>query len=214
MPWGPDDWDAWTTRSPAASVRPPLEDEMLRDTLAKLPGRKTMTVADLGCGAGDLLPFLAEKFGRVIALDYAPRTLARARQACRGLGVEFRRRDLRDLTPLKNSLDVAVAVDSILGPRPADVDRVLVQIHASLVEGGLLIATFPAVPRVGAPVPVSLEGLDDPDEGSSRPLAFTEAELQYRLRRAEFRGLRIRRFPSRDGAPDGLVCLAVRRAAN
>jgi len=212
MPWGPEDWDAWTLYRRTESERPPLQDEILRDMLAKLPGRRRMTVADLGCGRGSLLPFLASHFRRVVAVDYAPATLAAARGTAAGLGVEFRRRDLRDLTPFRNRLHVAVAVDSIVGPRRADVDRVLEQVHQSLVEGGLLLATFPAAPRSGPPRPVALEGLGEDGDGEG-PLRFTEAELQYRLRRAGFRGLRIRRFPG-GPAPDGLLCLAVRRANN
>ena len=42
------------------------------------PGRKT--VIDLGCGTGPLIPRLLERFGRVIALDFAPAMLERARE--------------------------------------------------------------------------------------------------------------------------------------
>ncbi len=34
----------------------------LLDYLDALPGREEMTVADLGCGIGNLLPFLADRF--------------------------------------------------------------------------------------------------------------------------------------------------------
>ena len=39
------------------------------------PTRRPKTVADLGCGTGPLLPYLAERFGKVIALDFAPAML-------------------------------------------------------------------------------------------------------------------------------------------
>ncbi len=44
----------------------------LWEALAAVPDPATKTVADLGCGTGPLLPYLAERFDRVIALDFAP----------------------------------------------------------------------------------------------------------------------------------------------
>ena len=38
------------------------------------------------------------------------------------------------------AFDVAIAVDSIVGPRHADVDRILSQVLRSLKEGGILLA--------------------------------------------------------------------------
>ena len=39
--------------------------------LAAIPDAASKTVADLGCGTGPLLPHLAKRFDRVIALDFA-----------------------------------------------------------------------------------------------------------------------------------------------
>lgn len=207
MLWGPDDLDAWSATR-VASDAPASRKDIVRETLRKLPGRKRMTVADLGCGRGSLLPFLAEQFGSVYAIDYAPASLAEARRAHAGLGIVFRRRDLRDLTPLRGRLHVALALDSIVGPRAEDVDRMLDQVHQSLVEGGIFLATFPAASRSGPPVAFPLAS----SEASDRPPRFTETELQYRLRRAGFRGVRMRRLAS--GVAERLLAVATRRASN
>jgi SAM-dependent methyltransferase len=126
------------------------------------------------------------------------------------MGVEFRRRDLRDLKPFRSVLDVAVAVDSILGPRDTDIDRVFDQIHRSLVEGGVFISTFPAVSRRSGPYKMRINEGED----VKAPHRFHEIELQYRLRRAGYRGVRIRRFHGDDERAETLLCTATRRANN
>jgi SAM-dependent methyltransferase len=210
MRWGPEEWDIFTVERAGREAEPRPAEESLLDLLRRVPGRRLMTVADLGCGSGRLLPFLGRHFGRVIAVDYAPRSLAFARRVSAGQDVTFRRRDLRDLAPFRNSLDVAVAVRSIVGPRPEDVDRILGEIRRSLVEGGLLAAIVPASRRGIAKVPLRLAG----DSAGPEILGFHEVELQYRLRRAGFRGVRIRRFEDAGDGRGSLLCTAARRADN
>lgn len=210
-PWGPDDWDAWALNPPDEDPPPPAEAGVVAELLAGLPGRKRMTVADLGCGRGDWLPFLTAHFGNVVAVDYAPGTLAVARRAHGGGRVIFRRRDLRDLKPFRGTLHVALLLDSLVGPRLTDVDRVLQQVHASLVEGGMLVASVAAAHARGRAVKFRLAPLDD---HGPEPLVFTEVDLQYRLRRAGFQGVRLKRFGVDRPGPDRLLAVATRRANN
>ena len=49
----------------------------LWEALAEIPQTRRKTAADLGCGTGTLLPYLAEHFQSVIALDFAPEMLKR-----------------------------------------------------------------------------------------------------------------------------------------
>jgi SAM-dependent methyltransferase len=210
MTWGPDDWDAWTVSVPDEDLPPPVETGLVHDLLRRIPGRRKMTVADLGCGRGDWLDFLSRHFGHVVAVDYAPVTLAAARRSCRHEAVIFRRRDLRDLAPFHGALHVALALESFLGPSVEDVDRMLAEVHACLLEGGLFVASFPARPTRGAPVVMPLAGFPVP-EG---PLRFSEVDLQYRLRRAGFRSVRIRRIAAAAGRGPLLLAVATRRANN
>ena len=210
MLWGPENWDAWRMRVGSDTSPHPLPDRSLRNLLKRIPGRMEMTLADLGCGTGRWLPFLAGHFANVVAIDYAPASLALARRATRDLDVVFRRRDLRDLTPFRNSFDITLAVDSIVGPRPADLDRILEQVWLSLREGGLLLATFPAAPRSGEPVALPLGA----DREMPAPHRLTEMELQYRLARVGFQGVRIERFPFDRSGAGVLLSQATRRANN
>lgn len=212
MPWGPDDWDAWATRQTGDEQHASRDQSAVLELLHRIPGRRNMTAADLGCGRGAWLPFLLGNFRNVVAVDYAPVSLAVARRLYAGTGVVFRRRDLRDLTPFRGTFHVALALESIVGPRTSDVDRVLEQVYLSLVEGGMMVATFPARPRRGGPVPMHLRDRDEAREEG--PLHFNEVDVQYRLRAAGFRGVRLRRFEGTLNRSPMLLALASRRGNN
>ena len=120
----------------------------LRAAVAELADKRK-TVADLGCGIGPLLPFLAEHFGRVIAVDFAEGMLARARERCRGLSnVTFQKRDLTDPHDLAEQVDVAVAVNSLVLPDTAALDAALRAIHKMLPAGGHFLGIVPAIDAV------------------------------------------------------------------
>src|SRR3954467_1546537 len=152
-----DDWigtDSVTARSPSVrmlqgqdrqwsrhSVRydelfldafhPDVENPLLA-RLAEVPDPGRKTVVDLGCGTGPLLPTLVGRFGRVIALDFAPGMLARARErlGAEADRVEFLARPMHDLADLAGTLDVAIAVNSIIMPDTREIDRTLGAIRA------------------------------------------------------------------------------------
>ena len=118
--------------------------------LEAVPDPERRTVADLGCGTGPLLPYLAKRFGRVIALDFAPGMIARAR---RRLGrqeerVRFETRAMDDLDDFAAALDVAVAVNSLVMPDVRDIDRALRAIRASLRPGGVFLGIVPAMDAI------------------------------------------------------------------
>src|SRR5579871_2950396 len=120
----------------------------LMQALAELADKRK-TAADFGCGIGPLLPFLAEHFGQVIAVDFAEGMLARARERCENLpNVEFRQSDLTKLDQLVGQVDVAVAVNSLVLPDTKALDAALRAIHATLREGGHFLGIVPAIDAV------------------------------------------------------------------
>jgi SAM-dependent methyltransferase len=186
----------------------------LRATLARLASSRR-TVADLGCGIGPLLPFLAERFPRVLAVDFAPGMLARARERCQGhRNVEFLQGSLTDLRPLINRVHVAVAVNSLVLPDIDDLDKALAAIAATLRRGGHFVGIVPAMDGVqyftmllldraranGLPQEKARQNAAYHAEHTLYDFAFNEFrykglrqhfwhpfEIRYRLRRAGFR---------------------------
>jgi SAM-dependent methyltransferase len=117
--------------------------------LDRIPRCQEKTVADLGCGTGPILPQLAFRFARVIAVDFAPAMLERARQRCRQFAnVEFHHLALQNLQPLHGSLDVAIAINSLGLPNPAEIDQALREIWQCLRPRGWFFGIVPAMDAI------------------------------------------------------------------
>ena len=124
-------------------------DNPLLAALAAIDNSGTKTAADLGCGIGPLLPILAERFSRVLGVDFAPGMLARARERCARLtNVEFHELSLTNLGPLAGQVDVAVAVNSIIQADVSTIEKVLSGVRAALKPGGMFLGIVPAMDAV------------------------------------------------------------------
>jgi SAM-dependent methyltransferase len=196
-----------------ADVRSPL--------LSRLRGQAgpQRVVADLGCGTGPLLQFLADHFGTVYAVDFAAGMLERARQRCHDRSnVFFVQQPLTDLGQFAGRLDVAVAVNSLVMRDVRDLDSSLKQIHAALRPGGRFLAILPAIDAVhyltmlhvdralarGMPLEQAHKNAAHLCDHPLHDFAFGEFhyqglqqhfwqpfEVRYRLRRAGFRWVRM-----------------------
>jgi SAM-dependent methyltransferase len=215
----------WSKVAPAYETefidpyRPDVRSPLLQ-RLGQLAGpRPKGVVADLGCGIGPLLPFLAAHFGTVYAVDFAAGMLGRARARCKGLkNVVFHQLPLTDLTPLAGQLDVAVAVNSLVMQEVHDLEKSLQQIRQALRPGGVFLAILPAMDAVhyltmlfvdralarGLPLAQAQQNAAHYCDHPLYNFAFGEFryqgldqhfwqpfEVRYRLRRAGFRGIRM-----------------------
>ena len=61
-------------------------------------------MADLGCGIGNLLPFLADRFHKVVAVDFSRKVLRTAQINCPRDNIQFCRQSLADLSVFHSSL--------------------------------------------------------------------------------------------------------------
>jgi SAM-dependent methyltransferase len=194
-------------------VRSPLLDQLQR--LASTE----RVAADLGCGTGPLLPWLAEHFGQVWAVDFAEGMLERSRQRCGGLSnVKFLQCNLDDLDVLAGRIDVAAAVNSLVMPDLRELDACLQAIRTVLRPGGHLVGIVPAMDAVhyhtmllvdralarGMPPDKARQNAAHHGEHEFYDFAFGEFayrglqqhfwqsfEVRYRLRRAGFRRVRL-----------------------
>jgi hypothetical protein len=165
---------------------------LLHEILTSVPGREVKTLAHVGKAGLARLQFLSDHFARVVLIDE---------------GVERG-------GPSRHRFDVVLAVDALARPSLDELDAVLGRVRDCVVEGGLLLATFPATPKDRVAREMRLRGSD----GDRAGRRLHEVDLQYRLRRTGFRGVRIRRIQDeRDASPsssEALLCMAVRRANN
>ncbi len=145
------EWDEYAENYHDYIISPFVEEvrnPIFKD-LENIKNSSDMVVADLGTGRGDCLPHLAEKFRKVYAIDFSERMLAKAKEKNRKhKNIIFRKADLRNLTELGLNLDVAIAVNSILHPYSADVDKSLLEVYNSLKAQGIFIGIFPAMEAV------------------------------------------------------------------
>jgi SAM-dependent methyltransferase len=128
--------------------RPDVENPLLAE-LTRIEDAAALTVGDLGCGAGPLLPILAARFHTVHAVDFAEGMLQRAKERCRELrNVELHLRSFTDLEPLAGRLDVALAVNSLVLPDVRELDEALRQIRRCLRTHGRFLGIVPAMDGV------------------------------------------------------------------
>lgn len=117
----------------------PAFEHLIRTTLALSPGDR---VLDLGCGAGINLKALREAVGpegEVLAIDYSPKMVERARErAAQWHNVEVRQADATTVTLAPNHYDAVLASFSISATQ--NVPAVVRTIHAALRPGGRLFA--------------------------------------------------------------------------
>jgi SAM-dependent methyltransferase len=171
----------------------------LMTTLGAIPERSEKAVADLGCGTGPLLPHLVRTFGfgRVLALDFAPAMLSKARKR---LGkdarrVEFLARPMHELDDLVGALDVAVAINSVVMPDVRLIDRTLLAVRRSLRPDGVFLGVVPSMDAIHYHTMLLMDqALDrghEPEEAERYAAFHAEHEYyDFALGRFSFRGLR------------------------
>jgi SAM-dependent methyltransferase len=176
--------------------RPGVENPVLK-ALEAIPDAGSKTVADLGCGTGPLLPFLLARFGEVVALDFAPAMIERARARLGGDAerVRFEVRPMHQLDDFVARFDLAIAVNSLVMPDVRAIDRSLSAVRNSLRPGGVLYGVVPALDAIQYHTMLLLDQALDrgytPEEAERQAAARAEhAFYDFAFGRFQFQGLR------------------------
>lgn len=114
--------------------------------MARVPARlgKGHAALDLGCGAGRLLPALAERFDRVTGVDVSPEMLVQAREVvANDARITLELVDGTSLAGLPDGGFDFVLANAVFIHCKADVIRVLLaEVSRVLAPGGVLAASF------------------------------------------------------------------------
>lgn len=119
----------------------------LSEELSALGG-PGIQVADLGCGPGSLLPLLTRHFGNVIAVDYAPQLLERARQRCRSRKVSYACHDLSRGRKLPFEVEVVCCINALIDPDQSKRLGMLRSLRSALLKSGVAVIVVPAFESV------------------------------------------------------------------
>jgi SAM-dependent methyltransferase len=216
------DWDEIADRYDE-EISSPFQEGVINplyDAIRAIPNKRELTVADLGCGTGPLLPFLSRNFKNVAAIDFSARMIEKAKKRIDAKNVSFYQSSLSDLPPFYGQFDVAVAVNSILFPSSINVDTILSEIHKTLKPEGRFVAIFPSMEAIlyqGTLVfdrEIGKIGDEEKallsakrvlerrkfdfvsgiyDDNGHRQKFYYEFEIRYRLKKAGFKNLHMKK---------------------
>ncbi|NDJ79044.1 MAG: class I SAM-dependent methyltransferase [Chloroflexi bacterium] len=109
-----------------------LDGTVTRQVLSQL---RPATILETGCGTGKNTPFLAEIGAQVVALDFSPEMLARARSKVQADNVFFAQADLTRPWPCANACMELVVCNLVL-EHIEDLGLVFSEAARVLVDGG------------------------------------------------------------------------------
>lgn len=106
-------------------------------------------VADMGCGRGEFLTFLAQHFEEVWGIDWSDEMLRIASEKTQEYkNVFLRNLDIKDIECFSDYFDITFTINSILPNKPIEAKQMLQEIYSSLRKGGLFIAILPSFDTV------------------------------------------------------------------
>jgi len=118
----------------------------LFEALEKVAESRKKNIIDLGCGIGNLEPFLSQNFKQVTAVDFSKKMIEIAGEKCKELGnVVLFLQDMRNMARFHDKFQLAVAVNSIVTPSLVDIDKIFGELAAVLKSKGLFLGIFPSM---------------------------------------------------------------------
>jgi len=106
------------------------------------------TAADLGCGAGSLLPLLCSNFKTVYAVDYAAELLKVAEQRNDFSKVQYLKHDLAGKKPLPFAVDVTFCVNTLICKSEAKRHNMAKSLWQATKKKGLCVVVVPSMESI------------------------------------------------------------------
>jgi len=178
------DWDKFA-EDYYSEVLSPIKNSInnpLLDALKKLDS-KNLKVLEVGCGLGELVPFLSKNFKEVVAIDFSDKMIQLAKEMHKQTNVSFRVMDMTKLD-FSEEFDVIISVNSLLMPSIKDLNKSISALYSCLKKGGKL---FAIVPSIESHIYQSMLVLDKKlDEGASPSKAIIRAKKSMQPERYDF----------------------------
>lgn len=214
------DWDR-ISKDYYSEIISPIKNTVGKSLLLKRirhHSSKQKVVGDLGCGIGPLLETLSKQYKEVHAVDYSKGMIEQAKKNNKNKNITYHIKNLTDLNILKNKLDVAISVNSILSKDVKKVNMIISQIYNSLKKDGVFIGVLPAMESYvyQAMLKMDEQLLKQPDQkqaiekvrelidvekydflhgtaefGGDRQKTFYRFEILYRFKNAGFKNIKI-----------------------
>lgn len=102
---------------------------------------------DIGCGSGEILYSLSNKYNKLIGFDVSERRINVAKSCCEGLTTEFFIDEFdKSISLTHSSVDTAICLDVL--DHMLDVRKALSNIYSVLKQNGQLIISVPNIARI------------------------------------------------------------------
>jgi SAM-dependent methyltransferase len=141
------DWDRVADRFEDEIFNVPANDRkgIIAGWVRRL-GKPGATATDLGCGVGRTLPMLAERFGKVYAVDVSSQCLDIAANANRGhANIAYVHADLSTGRNPYPAADAVLCINTWLNADPSIRERLIARTCRSVKKGGHLLLVVPSL---------------------------------------------------------------------
>jgi SAM-dependent methyltransferase len=122
-------------------------DQLRRFVSAARPSPKTSVLVDLGCGIGSFILRFGHRFKEIIAVEHAPRTIARAKERCAAItNIEWLTMDVaRAVRHLGPCADLTVCLQVITSVSAATRNAQWAGIATITKPGGFALIVVPSL---------------------------------------------------------------------
>jgi len=156
----PKDWDKIADKyfdeieSPfEKGVKNPLLEEIKRITgfrsskVFKKPKlSRGYKAIDLGCGIGNLVPFVNDRFSDIVCMDFSPEMISIAKKRFSSIkNAHFEVGDMKNMKKYHNGFDYAFAINSIVEPSIEGIKKAFSETRKVLRKEGIFYGIFPAL---------------------------------------------------------------------